>query len=57
MRSAIKLPDVHDIIFVFQDSGLVVVDIKIIWSGKDGHHRWKLRCSCFAIHTVSADKD
>lgn len=37
MRAAVELTNVHDVVFVFEDSGLVVVHVEIVGSAKDGH--------------------
>jgi hypothetical protein len=50
--SAVELPDIHDIVFVLQNSGFIVVHVKIIWRGKDGHDCRELGCSSFAIHAI-----
>jgi len=53
MRCAIELPDVHNIVFVFQDSSFVIIYIQIVGGGENGHDSWKLCCACFPIHTIS----
>jgi len=52
MGSTIKLSDVHDITFILEDSGLVIVYIEVIWRGKDGHHRRETGCFRLAVHAI-----
>lgn len=53
MGGAVELPDVHDIILIFQNSGLVVVNVEIIRSAENGHHTGKPGRPSLAIHAVS----
>lgn len=52
MRRAIELPDVHDVALVFQDSGLVIIDIKVVGGGEDGHDGRKAGRFCLAVHAI-----
>jgi len=52
MGSAIKLSDVHDITFILEDSGLVIVYVEVIWRGKDGHHGGETSCFRLAVHAI-----
>ena len=54
MRSAVELPDVHDIILVLQDRGLVVVDIEIVGRTEDGHDAREAGRPCFSVHAVAS---
>lgn len=54
MRSAVELPNVHDIIFVLEDSRLVIIHIQIIGSRENRHNSWKLCRASFPIHAISA---
>jgi len=53
MRCAVKLPDIHDVVLIFQNSSFVIVDIKIIRSRKDGHYSRELGCASFAVHAIA----
>lgn len=56
MWRAVKLPDVHDVAFVFEHRRFVVVNIEVVWSREDGHHGGETCGLRFPIHTVSAIK-
>lgn len=47
-----KLPDIHDIILIFQNSRLVVVHIKVIGRRKDSHDARESSCLGLPIHPV-----
>lgn len=53
MRGAIELPDVHDVVLVFEDSGLVVVYVQVVGGRKDRHHRWETCRGRLLVHAVS----
>ncbi len=53
MRGAVELSNVHYVAFIFQNSGFIVIDVKIIGCRKDGHDRRKARCSRLSIHSVA----
>lgn len=53
MRGAVELPDIHDVAFVLEDGSFVVVDIKIVGGGEDGHNGWKPSCFRLSIHAIS----
>lgn len=48
-----ELSDVHDVILVLEDSGLVVVDIKIIGCAEDGHDTREAGRPSLPIHSVA----
>lgn len=52
MGGTIKLSDIHDITFILEDGGLIVVDIKVIRCGKDGHHGRETSRFCLAVHAI-----
>lgn len=54
MRSAVELPNVHNIIFVLENSRLVIIYIQIVWSRENRHYSWELCRASFAIHAISA---
>ena len=54
MRSAVELSDVHNVILVFEDGGLVVVNVEIVRGGEDGHNTREARGSRLAIHAVAS---
>ena len=47
-----KLPDIHDIVLIFQNSRLVVVHIKVIGRRKDSHDARESSCLGLPIHPV-----
>jgi hypothetical protein len=51
---AIKLPYIQNVRFIFEDRCLVVVHVKIIWSGKQCHHGWETSRASFPVHAVPA---
>lgn len=53
MRSAVELSNIHDIVLVLQNGGLVVVDVEIVGSRENGHNTGETRGSRLAIHTVA----
>jgi hypothetical protein len=53
VRSAIELPNVHDIALVLENGSLVVVDVKIVGCTEYGHDGRKARCLGFPVHAVS----
>lgn len=53
MGSAVELTDVHDVTFVLEHRSFVVVNVEVIRSREDGHHR---RESCrlrFTVHPIT----
>ena len=50
---AVKLADIHHIVFVLEHRSFVVVYIKIIRRRKDGHDRWKSGDFGLAVHAVT----
>jgi len=54
VRRAIKLPDIQNVRFIFEDRRLVVVHVKIVWSGKECHHGWETSRASFPVHAVPA---
>ena len=53
MWRAIELSDIHDIVLVLEDCGLVVIDIEVVWSGEDSHDGWETGGACLAVHAVA----
>ena len=51
MLRAVELPDVERAL-VLDDSGLVVVDIKVIWRGEYGHETREVRLGRFTVHAI-----
>jgi hypothetical protein len=49
-----ELTNVHDVILVLENGGLVVVDIEVIWCGEDGHDTGETRCPRLTVHAVSS---
>ena len=37
MRGAIELSDVHDIALILEHRRLVIIDVKVVRCGEDGH--------------------
>src|SRR4051794_18335597 len=54
MRGAVKLSDIHDIVLVLQDRGLVVVDVEVVRCGEDSHHTGKSRSPSLSVHSISS---
>jgi len=54
MGCAIKLSNVHHIAFVFEDGGLVVVNVEIIWCRENGHDGGESSRLGLSIHAISA---
>jgi hypothetical protein len=54
MRRAIKLPNIQNVRFIFEDRRFVVVHVKIIWGGKKRHHGWETSRASFPVHAVPA---
>lgn len=54
MWRAIELPNIQNVRFIFEDRRLVVVHVKIIWSGKERHHGWETSRASFPVHAVPA---
>lgn len=48
----VELTDVEHVALVFQDGGLVVIDIKVIRSGEEGHDGGEARGSSLPVHPV-----
>ncbi len=48
----IELPDTEYFRFVYEDRRLVVVHVKILWSGKECYHRWETSRASLPVHTV-----
>ena len=57
MWGAIKLSDVHDIAFVLEDSGLVVVYIEIVRCRENRHDGGKPSRFGFPIHSVAGSRN
>ena len=54
MGRAVELSNVHDIIFVFQNSSLVVVQIEVIRCAENCHDARKPGSTSLSVHTVSS---
>ena len=52
VRCAVELPDVHDVVLILEDSGLVVVHVEVVWRTEDGHDTGEASRPCFPIHSV-----
>ena len=53
MRGAVELPDVHDVALILQHGRLVVINVKVVRSGEDGHDGGEACCFGFAVHAVA----
>lgn len=53
MGGAIELSDIHDVAFVLEHRGFVVVNVEVIRRREDGHHRWEPCRLCFTVHPVA----
>ena len=47
-----ELSNVHDIIFVLQNSSLVVVHVQVVWRAEDCHDTGKASRPCLPVHSV-----
>jgi hypothetical protein len=54
MRRTVELPDIHDIVLVFENRRLVVVDVEVIWCREYRHDRREAGCFGFPIHPVAS---
>ena len=54
VRCAVELPDVHDVVLVFEDGGLVIVNVEVVRRTEDGHDTGETSGPCFPIHSVSS---
>lgn len=54
MRSTVELSDIHDVVFVLEHGGLVVVDVEVVWCGEDGHDGRKSGRTRLAVHPVAS---
>ena len=52
MRCTVELPNVHDVVFVFEHCGFVVVDIEIVGGAEDCHDTGKACRPRLTIHAV-----
>ena len=53
MRGAIELPDVHDVTLILQHRRLIVINVKVVRRGEDGHDGWETRRLRFPVHPVT----
>ena len=53
---AVELSDVHDIVLILKDGGLVIVNIEIIGSRKDGDERGETSVVRLLVHSIPARK-
>lgn len=54
MRGAIELANIHDVALILQNSGFVVVHVKVIRGREDGHDRREASRLSLAIHAIAA---
>ena len=54
MWRAVKLPDVHNIVFVLKDGGLIIVNIEVIGGRKDGDERGETGVIRLLVHSIPA---
>lgn len=52
MRSAVELPNVHDIALVLEHGRFVVVDVEVVGGREDGHDRGEACRFRLAIHAI-----
>ena len=52
MRGGNELPDIEDIIFILENSRLVVVNIEIVWAREKCHDSWEACPPRLSIHPV-----
>lgn len=50
---AVKLPNIHNVTFIFQHRGLVVINVKVVRRRENSHNGGEARRFCLAIHAVS----
>lgn len=48
-----ELPDIHDIVFVLENSSLVVINIKVVWRTEDGHNTGEPSRPGLPVHSVA----
>lgn len=53
MRTTVELSNVHDVVFIFEDSGFVVVNIEVVWCREDGHDGRESCSLGLSVHTIS----
>lgn len=53
MRSAVELSNVHDVVLILQNSGLIVVNIEVVGGRENGHDTGETSGSGLAIHSVT----
>ena len=53
MRCAVELSDVHDVVFILQHRGLVVVYVKVIGCAENGHDTGESRRPRFSVHAIT----
>jgi len=51
---AVELPDIHNIALILENGCFVIVHIKIVGGGEDGHDRGEACALRFAVHAVTA---
>ena len=52
VRCTIKLPNIQHVCFIFEDRRLVIVHVKVVWSGEECHHGWETSRTSFPVHAV-----
>ena len=53
MRGAVELPDIHDVVLIFQHGSFVVVHIEVVRSTEDRHHTGETGRPRLSIHAVT----
>jgi hypothetical protein len=54
VRCAVKLTNIHNIVFIFENGGLVIVHIEIVGSREYGHDGREAGSLAFSVHSVSS---
>ncbi len=54
MRRAVELPDVHNIVFIFQYGRLVVINVEVVRRREDGHDTWEPSRPSLTVHPVAS---
>ena len=54
MRGTVKLTNVHDIVLIFQDCSLIVVDIEVVGRTEDRHDTRETSRSSLTIHSIAS---
>ena len=54
MWGAIELPNVHDVVLVFQYCGFVVVYVEVIGCAEDSHDTWEACRPSLSVHSIAS---